>query len=193
LALGYVSVGWRKNSLLVFAELADADIFTRATAHNQRMWELGDTFEIFLQPEDSGNYVEFHITPDNWRLQLCFPDTAALRRAQAANVFDGFLLPDGVFRSHVWTQPEYRRWFVYAEIPAASVSGMSESLAESRWRFSFSRYDHIRGRRAQILSSTSPHPVPDFHRREDWGTLRFVPAAKVSKIVKPQAQIYETA
>ena len=53
-----VSAGWRVNSLLVFAELDDADIFTRATASNQRMWELGDVLEMFLSPESSGSYVD---------------------------------------------------------------------------------------------------------------------------------------
>jgi hypothetical protein len=43
-----------------------------------------------------------------------------------------------------------------------------------KWRFSFSRYDYIRGRQEPILSSTSPHAWPDFHQREEWGTLIFV-------------------
>src|ERR1051326_2605619 len=44
-----VRTGWRDDSLFVLAELTDGDIFTRATGHNQRFWELGDTFEMFLQ------------------------------------------------------------------------------------------------------------------------------------------------
>ncbi len=76
-----VRTGWREDSLLVFAELPDADIFSRATGHNQRMWELGDVLEIFLSPENSVSYVEFHVTPTNYRLQLRFPDTATLRPA----------------------------------------------------------------------------------------------------------------
>ncbi len=184
---GYVRVGWRRDLLLVFAELSDTDIFTRATMHNQRMWELGDAFEIFLQSEDSANYVEFHIAPNNQRLQLSFPDTATLRRAQAANAFEDYLLPDGTFRSRVWTQPKNWKWFIYTEIPASSVCRVATSLAERRWRFSFSRCDYIRRRQAPILSSTSPHSVPDFHRREEWRTLCFVSA------VKPLIQEYETA
>jgi hypothetical protein len=43
-----------------------------------------------------------------------------------------------------------------------------------KWRFSFSRYDYIRGRREPMISSTSPHARPGFHRREEWGTLIFV-------------------
>ena len=169
-----IRTGWRNDSFLVFAKLEDADIFTRATAHNQRMWELGDVLEIFLSPENSASYVEFHVTSNNMRLQLRFPDTATLRRAQAANQFDDLLLTDGVFHSHAWAEPENKRWFVLAEIPTVAVCGTNQPLAGMKWRFSFSRYDYIRGRQKPILSSTSPHARPDFHRREDWGTLIFV-------------------
>jgi hypothetical protein len=168
-----VRAGWRGNSLLVFAELEDADIFTRATAHNQRMWELGDALEIFLSPENSASYVEFHVTPNNFRLQLRFPDTATLRRAQAENRFDHLMLPDGVFHSGAWIQPENKKWFAFAEIPAVAVCG-ADNMVGTRWKFSFSRYDDIRGRSEPVISSTSPHTRPDFHRREEWGTLIFV-------------------
>jgi len=166
-----VRTGWRGHSLLVFAELADADIFSRATAPNQRMWELGDALEIFLAPENSASYAEFHVTPNNFRLQLRFPDTATLRQAQAENRFEHLLLPDGGFHSRAWTQPENQKWFVFADIPAAVAGGAESPLAGTRWRFSFSRYDCIRGRRQPIFSSTSPHTQPDFHRREEWGIL----------------------
>jgi hypothetical protein len=169
-----VHAGWRGNALLVFAELHDADILTRATAHNQRMWELGDVLEIFLQPEGSESYVELHVTPANWRLQLRIPDAAALSRARAENNFKDLLLPDGVFRSRVWTQPEVEKWFVLAEIPAGTVCGANPPLAGERWRFSFSRYEYGRNRREPVISSSSPHSQPDFHRREEWGTLLFV-------------------
>lgn len=167
-----VRAGRRGNSLLVFAELEDADIFTRATALNQRMWELGDTLEIFLAPARTGSYVEFHVTPNNQRLQLRFPSSEAVRQIQAAGLFEEFLLAGRVFHSHTWT--EGRKWFVYAEIPAMPVCGTSQLSADARWRFSFSRYDYIRGRAEPIISSTSPHAKPDFHRREEWGVLQFV-------------------
>ena len=169
-----VRAGWRGNSLLAFVELEDADIITRATAHNQRMWELGDVLEIFLSPENSASYVEFHITPNNLRLQLHFSDTATLRQAQAENRFDHLLLPDGVFHSRAWVQAEDKKWFAFAEIPTAIVCGADTPLAGMKWCFSFSRYDCVRGRSEPIVSSSSPHAQPDFHRREEWGTLIFV-------------------
>ena len=167
-----VRVGRRGNSLLVFVELEDVDIFTRATKMNQRMWELGDTLEIFLSPEESPDYVEFHVTPNNHRLQLRFPSTEALRAAQAAGSLDKFLLAGRVFHSHTWV--EDGRWCVYAEIPAVPVCGANQLLPGTRWRFSFSRYDFSRESKEPVISSTSPHAKPDFHRREEWGILNFV-------------------
>ncbi len=169
-----VRTGWRGNSLLVFAELEDSGIFTRATEHNQRMWELGDVLEIFLSAENSASYVEFHVTPNNLRLQLRFPDSIAQRRAQAGDCFDDLLLADGVFASQVTVQAEKKRWFVLAEIPGAVVYGAEQPLAGKNWRFSFSRYDYVRGRKDPIYSSTSPHTKLDYHRREEWGNLSFV-------------------
>jgi hypothetical protein len=166
-----VCVGRHRNSLLVFAELEDADIFTGAKKLNERMWELGDTLEIFLAEEHAASYVEFHVTPNNQRLQLRFPSTEALRQAQKANVFDPFLLAGRVFYSQTWVEQD--RWFVYAEIPAVPVCGMNKPLAGTNWKFSFSRYDYVRGRKEPIYSSTSPHAKPDYHRREEWGTLSF--------------------
>lgn len=172
-APGQVRVGWRPEALLVFAELTDPDIFTSATAVNQRMWELGDTFEIFLRPDGQTPYVEFHVTPNNLRLQLRIPSTAALRRAQAANEIGEFLLSGSVFRSETWIQPENQQWFVLAVIPASVVSGAARLNAGNRWHCSFSRYDYTRGTSEPIISSTSPHPVADFHRQQEWGELTF--------------------
>ena len=175
---GTVRVGWRGESLLLLAELKDADIFTRATALNQRMWELGDTFEIFLQPATAPGYVEFHVTPNNQRLQIDFANAAAYERVQASRNFEELFVPGEVFRSLTWCQPEKQTWWVYAEIPAASVCGTNGPLAGTGWRFSFSRYDYVRGRLEPILSSSSSHAVAGFHRRQEWGTLHFVPSTK---------------
>lgn len=169
-----VRTGWRDNTLLVFAELEDADIFTVATAPNQRMWELGDVLEIFLSPEDATRYVEFHVTPNNFHFQLCTPDNATLCRVQAENKLHHLLLPDGVFQSRVWVQAAKKKWFVFAEIPVAVVCDSETQLTGARWKFSFSRYDYVRGRPRPICSSTSPHAKLDYHRREEWGTLIFV-------------------
>src|ERR1700722_6531848 len=57
-----VGIGWQKEALLVLAELDDEYIFSRATELNQKTWELGDAFEIFLRPVQQSAYLEFHVT-----------------------------------------------------------------------------------------------------------------------------------
>jgi hypothetical protein len=166
-----VRTGWRAGSLLVFVELTDADIFTRATKPHERLWELGDTFEIFLHPVEQRSYVEFHIAPNNLRLQLRFADAAKLTRKTGS--LENSLIRDDVFSSRTWVRPEVGRWFVFAEIPVKSVSENPKLLPGSEWLFSFSRYDYTRGRKEPVISSTSPHTKPDFHCQSEWGTMRF--------------------
>ena len=166
-----VRTGWRGSDLLMFAELTDADIFSRATALNQKTWELGDAFEIFLRPVEQTAYAEFHITPNNQRLQLRIPNEPALRAAQKSGVVEPFFMLGDVIRTSTWVMPAARLWCAYAEIPAAAVCEKPTPLPGSEWLFSFSRYDYTRGRNEPVISSSSPHQIADFHRQQDWGRL----------------------
>jgi hypothetical protein len=156
-----VRVGRRGNSLIVSATMPDLDIFTKTTDANQRTWELGDVFEMFLKPEGEVFYRELHITPANTRTQL----------AIAAEGATGEFLPDGIFASHVWIESGH--WQVFAAIPSEVVTGREEISPGEKWRFSFCRYDAFQDGRQPILSSTSPHPVPKFHRPAEWGVMVF--------------------
>lgn len=170
-APGQVRAGWRRDQLLVFAELTDRDIFSHATGDNQRMWELGDTFEIFLRPDGQTEYFELHVTPNNHRLQLCFPDAAAVERLRANGRIDECVLSGEAFHSRTWVQPENQKWFVLADISARMICGQAGLAPGTRWHFSFSRYDSTRGNSEPVISSTSPHRVASFHRQEEWGEL----------------------
>ncbi|HET7624369.1 MAG TPA: hypothetical protein VFM25_03815, partial [Verrucomicrobiae bacterium] len=176
-----VQTGWRENSLLVFAELTDADIFNRATRLNQRTWELGDAFEIFLASTQNESYVELHVTPENRHLQLCFPDANSVELARKTGNLENFLIPHDAFFSATWIESENSRWNVYAEIPAALVCGKNGFLENTRWHFSFCRYDHTRGIAEPVISSTSPHAKADFHRRQDWGAIHFKTRSQFSQ------------
>ncbi len=172
-APGVVRIGWRSDSLLVLAELTDADIFTQATSNNQRFWELGDTFELFLRPVEQLAYFEFHVTPNNCRLQARFADAEMHQRLAQTGAFEEALMAGELFASKTWVRAETRQWFVFAEIPASSVCEPARPLAGSEWRFSFSRYDYTRGQAEPVISSTSPHSQPNFHRQEEWGVITF--------------------
>ena len=156
-----VRVGRSASQVLVLATIPDWDIFTLATEPNQKTWELGDVFEIFLKPENETNYREFHVTPANIRTQLGFSTEGAAPE----------FLPDGIFESRVWI--ESSRWIVLASIPCAAVTNRTKMDSGERWRFSFCRYDAFQDGRKPVLSSTSPHPVPKFHRPVEWGVMVF--------------------
>lgn len=176
---GLVRTGWRDNSLLVFAELTDADIFTHAQRHNDRFWELGDTFELFLQQAGAEGYVELHVSPNNLRLQLRFAAPPSPGSGPGVDPFETALIRDDVFTSTTWVDHHAHEWCVFAEVPAGVVAGVSAPLAGSDWRFSFSRYDYTRGRTQPVISSSSPHAEPAFHRPHEWGTLTFRVAAGI--------------
>jgi hypothetical protein len=174
-APGIVRTGWRENSLIVFADLSDTDVFTLAKRHNDRFWELGDTFEIFLQPPGQDAYVELHVAPNNLRLQLRFDRPPAARDADR---FTSALIHDQVFESQTWVKPDKQGWCVFAELPLMALIerqalGPPTVLSSSTWRFSFSRYDATHGRETAVISSSSPHTKPAFHRPDEWGHLRF--------------------
>ncbi|HEY3761505.1 MAG TPA: hypothetical protein VGN23_07140 [Verrucomicrobiae bacterium] len=164
-----VCVGWRENSLLIFAEIADTNIFNRATKLNQCVWELGDAFEIFLCSEGNENYVEIHITPNNQRLQLHYPDSNAVKTARGSGGWAKFMIWGDVLHSKTWIGDG--KWHVYAEIPAAFICRTNGSIENTQWRFSFGRYDYVHGVKKPVLSSTSPHAEPDFHRQHEWGKM----------------------
>lgn len=168
-----VRAGWRHNSLLVYAELTDVDIFTRASGLNQRTWELGDAFEIFLRPDGQEAYVEFQVAPNNQRLQLRYANTAALERARKTGSMMEALIPGEAFRSKTWIEDQNSRWHVFAEIPGHVVCGSNDPLAGSLWHFSFSRYDYTQGVAEPVISSTSPHVEVNFHSQKEWGVIHF--------------------
>lgn len=147
--------GWKPGALLVAAELEDDDVFTHAARAGERLWELGDVFEMFLETAAPSFYVELHVAPGNVRAQLRIP----LPRPQ---VEPETLMTPPAFASRAWQRPG--GWSVEAVVPFETIGGAPA-------RFSFSRYDYARGRGEPVHSSTSPHKTLDFHRRHEWGTL----------------------
>jgi hypothetical protein len=169
---GLVYTGWKDSDFFVFAELTDADIFTFAKASGDRLWRLGDTFEIFLGRPDQEGYYEFHVAPNNLKLQLHFPDNQAAGRVGRTQRFEDLMMRGDAFVSQTWVMPEIKRWFVLGRVSGRLLEPKGE-LAGVRWSFSFCRYDYTRGEEVPVISSTSPYTKADFHRRHEWGTICF--------------------
>jgi hypothetical protein len=162
-----VHLSWEPGRLHIQAELIDDAIFTRATGFNQHLWELGDTFEMFLRPLPGEAYMEYHVAPGNHTLQLRFPGEKAiqsLRNGTSPVSVDFYLVPKKAFDSV--TDVEKGRWLIRATIPDSAVK------SGEKWKFSFSRYD-AHPNASPIVSSTSAHKVLDFHDQSAWQTMIF--------------------
>jgi hypothetical protein len=151
-----VEAYFREGQLRVLATLWDADIANAATEHNQRTWELGDVFEIFVRREDSAAYSEIHVTPGNIRLHLRFQD--ALHHQRIASIAEVAADPDAIFSA---VKRFDGGWKVEARVPMDA--GVGDKI-----RVSFCRYDAAPHWPSPILSTSSPHPVVKFHRPEEW-------------------------
>lgn len=147
------------EELAVYAEMEDEDIFNTSRSLNERTWTTGDVFEMFIKSEAADDYYEFHVTPENQKLQLHFPNVEAFR---AKLPWGTHCLEGERFFSR--TEVEAGRWRVYAEVPLGLFHG-------GPWKFSFCRYDATRGEEFPVLSSTSRYTVRNFHRLEDWGRM----------------------
>jgi hypothetical protein len=171
LAPAAVALAHHQGKLIVYAELSDADIFNPIREHGAHAYPHGDVFEIFLRAEGAPNYFEHHITPGNTTLQLSFPTPTSF--AENCTNDPGWSLPFATtipVPSRVLVQPEIQTWRILAVIPLSRIAPEAVSLPD-HWRFSFCRYDHTHGREKPVLSSTTPHPVPNFHHQEKWGHL----------------------
>lgn len=169
-----VRAGWSHQMLWVYAELTDVDIYNEATRLNEMTYEMGDVFELFLRPLPQEHYFEFHVTPENQKLQLHLPAAGAIEAIRdGQRTLQDFMMPEIVFESWTEVLPAARQWRVLSKIEAAAVVDAKSIKAGDEWLFSFSRYDYTRGVSAPVVSSTSPHTVLNFHRQQEWGRLVF--------------------
>ena len=165
-----VRTGWRDDTLWVYAEIEDFDIFNPETRFNEPFFMVGDAFEIFLRPVGQPAYFEFHIGPSNQLFQLRIPSAKAFAK-QTKGESESWKIRKPVVQSWSSVDQNLHHWRVLFAIPAQSVVEKGGSC--SKWLISFSRYDYTQGENGPILSSSSPHVKLGFHRQQEWGTIRF--------------------
>jgi hypothetical protein len=167
-----VRIGWRADRFLVFGELTDNLLFTRATEDNQLLCSLGDAFEIFLRDSGGERYAEFHIAPNGKRLQLLWPDAATIRRVGKKEVaLDDLKVHEPIFDFTQWS--EGQTWCICASVPCSTFLPVGTPLEGRTWLASFSRYDYSSAEESPVLSSTSPHAEVSFHRQQEWAEVTF--------------------
>lgn len=162
---GMATFSYSDGKLHLKAELIDEEVGSSATAHGQKLWEHGDVVELFIQKEGEEGYWEFQVAPNGFTLALHYPDitcVAAVRNKERQ--MEEFLTKE-IPAVTITMTPEGWKVLLSISLPASP----GEKL-----RVSCCRYDAGEGR-PPVISSTSPHPVRDFHRPRDW--REFVPVA----------------
>jgi hypothetical protein len=166
-----VALAHHGDEIVVYAEMADVDIFNPVREHGAHAYQRGDVFEIFLRAEGTENYFEHHITPDNFTLQLSFPTLTAFGEYCSSDPdWAKPLMTTIPVPSRILVQPEIETWRVLAIVPLSKIVPAGTSVPKD-WRFSFCRYDHTHGREKPVLSSTTPYRFANFHHQEMWGRL----------------------
>jgi len=167
---GEIRLAHRGTELFIHAKLVDDRPSNRITVWNQRAWCEGDTLELFLWDESRENYYELHITPENQRLQLHFPDPASLK-APGKTLAD-WTIDESLFESRTRVNADQSGWEVFIRIDLAVLyKGFAPAQP---FRFHFGRYDYQPGRAEPVLSSNAPFTVLNFHRRHEWAAAELI-------------------
>ncbi len=155
---GSVLMRLTHEELRLHAELIDDEVITTATANQQRLWELGDVLELFVQRVGENGYTEYQIAPNGLTLTLYYPDLSCVAAVRSGiRQFEEFLT-DAPLQAQA--SKTARGWTISLSIPVKTHFG-------DRLRVHCGRYDYGRNRHP-IISSTSLLTACDFHRPQAW-------------------------
>jgi glucose/arabinose dehydrogenase len=167
---------WDRNYLYYYAEMDDADLYATITEHQGKVW-TNDAFEMFLKPDDTKpGYYEFEVSPANTTLELYFP-------ARDAGGYDKFKdlthieMKTAVQLHGTLNQPldTDKGWSVEGRIRWSNMLNTGgRPDAGDLWKFALCRVDYSSKNKSTELSSNAPLTKVNFHRYEDYSTVKFV-------------------
>jgi hypothetical protein len=166
-APGWVRLGIHDRHLLLHATLRDVRPHNEIKSRNQDTLSGGDVLELFLQKKDGIDYYEFHLTPENQRLQLHFPDSRALKSGVPLKTW---MVEEDLFESFTRIHPSLTRWQVFIRVDLVALFG---SLP-TELRFLVGRYDAQPGIDRPVISSSGSLSECDFHRIAEWSCCRII-------------------
>lgn len=151
------------GQLRLSALMQSHTVMTKATEDNQRLWELGDVLEFFIQIVGHDDYYEFQLAPNGRTLKLHMPNDRIFRTIPFEKRFCNVPLQVRNLISH-------RRKLVYSEItvPLAELEGGDRA---EKIRCLVGRY-HYTGEIPEISSSTHM-PGGEFHNTTAWDVFDF--------------------
>lgn len=173
---------WGRDNLYVFAQLEDHDILAHVTEHDGRTWS-DDVFELFFKPaDDKPGYYEFQVNAAGTVLDMFLPrrepDGYERYRAEGNFHVESKVVLDGTLNQH---DDEDRGWSVEIRIPWTDFMRTGgRPVPDEVWKFALCRYDYADNHKPVLSQNLarSSQPIPNFHRYEDYATLRFLGPAE---------------
>ncbi len=163
-------IGASETGLCFYIYMRDSDIFSRATADNQKMWTLGDVAELFVKPGgERSDYWEIHVTPNDFIMDIYIPEREQLMGGKIS--WEEVLAPDSHTRKRVHVGDG--SWAVEACVPWSAFDVEGLPPAGSEWKIAVCRYNCTGDLENQELSSTASFSEASFHRHEEYTTLVF--------------------
>ena len=167
---GVARIGATTMGLSVYIRYEDSDIFSTATANQQRMWQLGDVVEVFVKPGlDRSDYWEVHVTPNDFLMDLSIPSRAGMQSGEYS--WEDIISPESgtVFQTRVVDGA----WSAELTIPWSAFGVTGIPVSGTTWQFAVCRYNYNGGLEDPELSSTAPLSKRSFHFYEDYANLTF--------------------
>ncbi len=161
---GCVYLGVNGNDLLLYSLLQDDAPRNTATKWNEPTWKTGDVLELFIGLHGKPDYYEFHITPENQRLQLHFEGPEAVVALRAGGDLKDVTLSDSKFESATHVADSGKEWQVFLRVDLQALLG---PWKDRLIRFMVGRYDY-QPNAGIVCSCTAPLKALDFHRTEEW-------------------------
>jgi glucose/arabinose dehydrogenase len=167
---------WDREFLYFLADMEDADLFANIKEHNGFLW-FNDVFELFFKPaDDKPGYYEFQVNPAGAVLDCFFPrrNSGGFERFKNDTKFhlEAKVHLDGTLNN--WTDKD-KGWTAEGKIPWTDflkTGGRPE--VNEKWKFALCRYDYSVDFEGPELSTCAPLTKQDFHRFEDYATLKFM-------------------
>lgn len=156
---GSVEISFREGMIFLTAYLTQSCVMTRATAHQQCLWELGDVVECFIQGEGTTDYYEYQIAPNGLMLALHYPDSQAIVGVRNGELSIKEFFCDLPIMGNATISPF--GWLATLAIP----------ISTDQLRMNCSRYDYSSGA-TPIISSIAPLTKRDFHQVNEWCVVK---------------------
>lgn len=167
---GSARVGAAADGLSFLVDFQDSDIFSTATADQQKMWTLGDVAELFVKPGTArSDYWEIHVTPNDFLMDLHIPDRQRFTTGQVT--WDEVIAPSSHTRKRV--QVLEGRWVAEIVVPWAAFGLHGPPPPGTAWQFAVCRYNYNGGLANPEHSATAHLTAPGYHRYEEYSNLVF--------------------